>query len=104
MGRVGVRPTLDLIRRKASLELMKWVLVFIIVVSPAIMWCQAQNPDQADSLDYAQQSPTSQKTLRARRRIAVPFRCRTRLSRTKKTIPKVSRQSVCSGSFQILQR
>src|SRR5579872_1268335 len=39
-------------------------------------------------------------------RIAVPFRCRTRLRlpRTKKTILKVSRQRVCSGSFQILRR
>lgn len=39
---------------------MKWVLVFIILVSPAITWSQALNRDQPNSLDYAQQSPTSQ--------------------------------------------
>lgn len=36
------------------------VFVLLILFLPAITWSQAQNTDQADPLEYAKQSPTSQ--------------------------------------------
>jgi hypothetical protein len=60
VGRLSVSPPLDLIRRKALLEIMKPVLVLIILFSPARTWSQTQVTDQSNPLEYAQQSPTSQ--------------------------------------------
>jgi hypothetical protein len=51
---------LDLIRRKALLEIMKPVLALIIFFAPARTWSQTQATDQSNPVENAQQSPTSQ--------------------------------------------
>src|ERR1700680_2113720 len=58
--RLVVSPPLQLIRRKALLEIIKAVLVLVILFSPTITWSQTQVTDQSNPLEYAQQSPTSQ--------------------------------------------
>jgi len=62
-GRLGVSPHLNLIRRKALLEIIKAVLMFLMLFSPAITWSQTQVTDQSNRLEYAQQSPISQSNL-----------------------------------------
>jgi hypothetical protein len=60
VGRLGVRPPLQLIRRKALFEIIKAVLVLVILFSPTITWSRTQVTDQSNPLEYDQQSPTSQ--------------------------------------------
>jgi hypothetical protein len=60
VGRLVVSPPLQLIRRKALLEIIKAVLVLVILFSPTITWSQTQVTDPSYPSEYAQQSPTSQ--------------------------------------------
>jgi hypothetical protein len=60
VGRLGASPPLPLIRRKASLEIIKavsvLVILFVILFSPDITWSQTQATQSSNPLDQAQQS------------------------------------------------
>ena len=60
MGRLGVRPPLQLIRWKALLEIVEASLVLVMLFAPTIMWSQIQVTDESKPPENAQQSPPSQ--------------------------------------------
>ena len=60
MGRLGVRPPLQLIRRKALPEIVEATLVLVMLFAPTIMWSQIQVTDESNPPENAQQSPPSQ--------------------------------------------
>jgi hypothetical protein len=60
VGRLGVRPPLQLIRWKALLEIVEASLVLVMLFAPTIMWSQIQVTDESKPPENAQQSPPSQ--------------------------------------------
>jgi len=89
------------------LEIRGALFILLTLLSPAVACSQTQVTDQANPLDYVQQTPASQSIRLPRSHLTTPqSRCqgRIRLPRIKKTIPRASRPSVCSGLFPTLQR
>jgi len=82
------------------------VLVLVILLTPAIGWSQAQFADDSILPDDGQQLSTSQSNPAPAplpdKPVPVPGQAT--VSENKKTIPKESRPSACSGSFRILGR
>src|ERR1700704_82899 len=60
VGRLGVRPPLQLIRWKALLEIVEASFVLVMLFAPTIMWSQIQVTDESKPPENAQQSPPSQ--------------------------------------------